>query len=51
MNATPPHEAKNRYLKDKSTDVTDFTVSNYKTTLNGFCDWLTEQGVENMAPH
>ena len=48
MNQTPPHEAKNRYLKDKSTDVTDSTLSNYKTTLNVFCDWLIEQGVENL---
>jgi len=49
MNATPPHEAKNRYLKDKSTDVTDSTISNYQTTLNIFCDWLTENaGVQNL---
>jgi len=47
MNATPPHEAKNRYLKDKSTDVTDSTLSNYETTLNVFCDWLTEEGGVN----
>lgn len=43
MNPTPPHEAKNRYLKDKSTDVTNSTLSNYKTTLNLFCDFLNEQ--------
>jgi site-specific recombinase XerD len=49
MNAIPPHEAVNRYLKDKSTDVTDSTLSNYQTTLNVFCDWLTEKGrVENL---
>ena len=34
----------NRYLKDKSTDVTDSTLSNYQTTLNVFCDWLTDKG-------
>lgn len=43
MNATPPHEAKNRYLKDKSTDVTDSTLSNYEITLNVFCKWLTDE--------
>jgi integrase len=49
MNATPPHEAMNRYLKDKSTDVTDSTLSNYQTTLNVFCDWLTgKAGVKNL---
>lgn len=49
MKATPPHEAKNRYLKDKSTDVTDSTLSNYKTTLNLFCDYLQEQaGVKTL---
>jgi len=49
MNTTPPHEAMNRYLKDKSTDVTDSTLSNYQTTLNVFCDWLTDKGgVENL---
>lgn len=36
------------YLKDKSTDVTGSTLSNYKTTLNVFCDWYLEQGVENL---
>ena len=45
MNATPPHDAKHRYLKDKSTDVTDSTLANYKTTLNIFCDWLTDQSI------
>jgi site-specific recombinase XerD len=44
MNEIPPHEAKNRYLKDKSTEVTDSTLSNYQTTLNVFCDWLTGKG-------
>jgi hypothetical protein len=49
MNATPPHEAKNRYLKDKSTDVTDSTLSNYETTLNVFCEWLTDEaGVDTL---
>ena len=43
MNATPPHDAKNRYLKDKSTDVTNSTLSNYRSTLDGFCDWLTDE--------
>ncbi|MFC5970789.1 tyrosine-type recombinase/integrase [Halomarina salina] len=45
MNATPPHDAKNRYLKDKSTEVTDSTLANYKTTLNIFCDWLGDRGI------
>jgi integrase/endogenous inhibitor of DNA gyrase (YacG/DUF329 family) len=49
MNAIPPHEAKNRYLKDKSTDVTDSTLSNYRTTLDGFCNWLcNEAGVKTL---
>ncbi|WP_202593752.1 tyrosine-type recombinase/integrase [Halolamina rubra] len=49
MNAIPPHEAMNRYLKDKSTDVTDSTLSNYQTTLNGFCDWLCDEaGVKTL---
>lgn len=49
MNATPPHDAKNRYLKDKFTDVTDSTLSNYQSTLDGFCDWLTDEaGVKTL---
>lgn len=49
MNATPPHEAKNRYLKDKSTDVTDSTLSNYETRLNVFYEWLTDEaGVDTL---
>ena len=43
LKATPPHEAKNRYLKDKSTDVTDSILSNYETTLYVFCEWLTDE--------
>lgn len=48
MNATPPHDAKNRYLKDKSTDVTNSTLANYKTTLNTFCDWLDDQNIKSL---
>ena len=48
LKPTPPHEAKNRFLKDKKPGVTRKTLKNYRTTLNQFCDWLDGEGVTNM---
>ncbi|MFB6080504.1 MAG: tyrosine-type recombinase/integrase [Haloferacaceae archaeon] len=48
MNATPPREAMNRYLTDKSSDVTDSTLSNYETTLRKFVSWLEDEGITNL---
>ena len=48
LKPTPPHEAKNRFLKDKQPGVTHKTLKNYRTTLRQFCDWLDEQQVTNL---
>jgi len=40
LKPTPPHEAKNRFLNDKKSDVTRKTLKNYRTSLRQFCDWL-----------
>lgn len=48
LKPTPPHEAKNRFLKDKKGSVTRKTVKNYRTTLNQFCDWLGGQQLSNL---
>ena len=44
---TPPHEAKNRFLKDKKPDVTEKTLKNYNICLRQFRDWLDGQGMTN----
>ncbi|WP_058825920.1 site-specific integrase [Haloferax sp. Q22] len=48
LKATPPHEAKNRFLKDKEPGVTRKTLKNYRTSLRQFCNWLDEQGVQTL---
>ena len=48
LKATPPHEAKNRFLKDKGPGVTRKTLKNYRTSLRQFCNWLDEQGVQTL---
>ncbi|KTG30573.1 tyrosine-type recombinase/integrase [Haloferax profundi] len=48
LKATPPHEAKNRFLKDKEPGVTRKTLKNYRTSLRQFCNWLDEQGVKTL---
>lgn len=45
LKPTPPHEAKNRFLKDKQPGVTQKTLKNYRTSLRQFCDWLEGEGV------
>jgi integrase len=37
-----------RYLKDKSSDVTDSSLSNYETTLRKFVGWLEDEGITNL---
>jgi site-specific recombinase XerD len=48
MKPTPPHEAKNRFLKDKQPGVTKKTLKNYQTSLRQFCDWLEEERITNL---
>ncbi|QIB79070.1 site-specific integrase [Haloferax volcanii] len=48
LKTTPPHEAKNRFLKDKNPGVTEKTLKNYRTCLRQFCDWLDDQRVTNL---
>jgi integrase len=48
LKQTPPHEAMNRYLKDKKAEVSDKTIYNYGTTLRQFCDWLTDYGTNDL---
>lgn len=48
LKPTPPHDAKNRFLKDKRPGVTKKTLKNYRTTLNQFCDWLENDGVRTI---
>jgi integrase len=48
LKATPPHDAMNRYLKEKRPEITDKTHYNYSTTLRLFCDWLVENGVTDL---
>jgi len=49
LKQTPPHDAQQRYLREKGTHVTEKTVYNYASTLDQFTDWLTENGHETMA--
>jgi site-specific recombinase XerD len=37
-----------RYLKDKSSDVTDSSLSNYETTLRKFVGWLEDEDITNL---
>jgi site-specific recombinase XerD len=48
LKQTPPREAKTRFLKEKRPQVTEKTLYNYDTTLTQFCDWLVEQGIEDL---
>ncbi|SEL16741.1 tyrosine-type recombinase/integrase [Haloferax larsenii] len=48
LKPTPPHEAMNRFLKDKKPGVTHKTLKNYRTTLRQFCDWLDTRNVTNI---
>lgn len=47
LKPTPPHDAKNRFLKDKQPGVTKKALENYRTTLRQFCDWLDGQHVRD----
>ena len=48
LKKTPPHEAKNRYLTDRKTELSSKTLYNYKTSIGMFCDWLNEQGIHDL---
>lgn len=48
LKPTPPHEAMNRFLKDKKPSVTKKTLKNYRTSLRQFCNWLNEQSVTDL---
>ncbi|WP_336037438.1 tyrosine-type recombinase/integrase [Halobacterium yunchengense] len=48
LKPTPPADAKNRYLKDKKHSVTRKTLYNYDTTLTQFCEWLHEEGIDDL---
>lgn len=48
MNATPPYDAMNRYLKDKRMEVTKSTIANYRSTLKLYCGWLSDNGIKYL---
>ncbi|WP_226040201.1 site-specific integrase [Natrinema sp. DC36] len=48
LKPTPPHEAKNRFLKDKQPSVTRKTLKNYRTSIRQFCDWLEDERVRDL---
>jgi integrase len=48
LKATPPHDAKNRYLKDKSSHVSDKTIYNYDTALTRFLEFLDMRNIDDM---
>lgn len=49
LKPTPPHEAKNRFLKDKQPGVTKKTLKNYRTAIRQFCDWLEGEGITDLT--
>ena len=48
LKPTPPHDAKNRYLKEKAAHVTEKTHYNYSTAMRQFIGWLAENGYDDM---
>ncbi|QSG11384.1 XerD/XerC family integrase [Halapricum desulfuricans] len=48
LKQTPPHDAKQRYLKKKRSHVSDKTIYNYDTALKRFLEFLTERGITDM---
>ena len=46
---TPPHDAKNRYLKKKRSHVSEKTLKNYTTALKRFLEFLDERGIDDMG--
>jgi integrase len=48
LKPTPPHDAKQRYLKEKATHVTEKTHYNYSTTMRQFSEWLAENGYGDL---
>lgn len=49
LKPTPPEDAKSRYLKKKSTHVSDKTYYNYKTALTRFLEYLDQRGITSMT--
>jgi integrase len=48
LKPTPPHDAKQRYLKKKKAHVSDKTIYNYNTALKRFLEFLDERKITNM---
>lgn len=48
LKQTPPHDAKQRYLKKKQAHVSEKTYYNYNTALKRFLEFLNERGIEDM---
>lgn len=49
LKPTPPHDAKQRYLKKKEAHVSEKTIYNYDTALKRFLEFLNERGIDNMG--
>lgn len=48
LKPTPPHDAKQRYLKKKRSHVSDKTLYNYTTALKRFLEFLDERKIDDM---
>ncbi|AGB36185.1 site-specific recombinase XerD [Natronococcus occultus SP4] len=48
LKETTPAEAKDRYLREKRTHVSQKTLHNYTAALNAFADWLVNNGYLDM---
>jgi integrase len=48
LKQTPPHDAKQRYLKKKKSHVSDKTIYNYNTALKRFLEFLDERKIDDM---
>jgi site-specific recombinase XerD len=48
LKATPPADAKTRFLNKKRSHVTDKTIHNYDATLRQFLDFLDSEGTADM---
>jgi site-specific recombinase XerD len=48
LKPTPPEDAKTRYLKDRTPEITEKTLYNYETTLRKFTEWLLSEGHDSM---
>ena len=48
LKPTPPHDAKQRYLKKKQAHVSDKTYYNYNTALKRLLEFLDERNIDDM---